>query len=106
LDTLSRAEVPRKVSKCSTMRPSTNPSAAVRSWSSASGRAPAIQAAQRSTSLRGQRQLAADDHVAEIQPAAGREHAPDLAECLVLVGREVDDAVGDHEVDARVVHRQ
>ena len=50
--TLALAEVPRKVSNRSTIRPSDNPTEVASSTSSASSRAPPIHAAQRSASLR------------------------------------------------------
>ena len=39
-------------------------------------------------------------------PPAGLEHAQRLAKHLGLLGRQVDDAVGDHEVDRAVRDRQ
>ena len=39
--------------------------------------------------------------VAHADPAAGSEDPGDLAEHGTLVGRQVDDAVADHDVDAR-----
>ena len=45
------------------------------------------------------------DRVGDHQPSAGPQHAEGLAEDLLLVGREVDDAVGDDDVDRGVGHR-
>ena len=45
------------------------------------------------------------DHVGDGEAAAGAQHARGLAEDLRLVGGEVDHAVGDHDVDARVGQR-
>ena len=50
--------------------------------------------------------LGVDDDVGELQPAAGAQDAVDLVEHRVLVGHEVDHAVGDHDVDAAVLERQ
>jgi hypothetical protein len=46
------------------------------------------------------------DDVGDLQAPTGPEHAEGLAEDGVLVGGEVDDAVGDDEIGARVVDRQ
>ena len=40
------------------------------------------------------------DDVGDPDPAAGPQNARDLGHHLVLLGREVDDAVRDHDVDA------
>ena len=47
-----------------------------------------------------------DDDVGDLQPAARAQDAIDLVEDDVLVGQEVDDAVGDDDVDRRVLDRQ
>jgi hypothetical protein len=41
-----------------------------------------------------------DRHVGDLEPAAGAEHTEDLREDGVLVRNEVDDAVGDRDVEA------
>ena len=45
------------------------------------------------------------DDVADPDPAAGLQHAGDLGEDRGLVGREVDDAVADDDVDRGVAER-
>src|SRR4051812_18531881 len=45
------------------------------------------------------RDLLVDDHVGDLEAAAGLEDAVDFVQDGVLVGHEVDDAVGDHDVD-------
>ena len=50
--------------------------------------------------------LVADEDVGELKPAAGPQDAVDLGEDRVFVGDEVDDAVGDHEVDRFVLERE
>jgi len=40
------------------------------------------------------------------EPAAGAQDAVDLGEDRLLVGYEVDDAVGDHDVDRLVLERE
>ena len=52
------------------------------------------------------RDLPLGDDVGERQPAAGAEHARDLGEHAALVGREVHDAVRDHDVERAGVERQ
>jgi hypothetical protein len=47
-----------------------------------------------------------DDDVGDLQPAARAQDAIDLPEHGVLVGHQVDHAVGDHDVDRAVLHRQ
>src|SRR5690606_14921175 len=42
------------------------------------------------------------DDVGHLQASAGAQHAEGFGEDLVLVGAEVDDAVGDDDVDGRV----
>src|SRR5690606_41167492 len=44
--------------------------------------------------------------VGELQPAAGPEHPPDLAEHGALVRTQIDDAVGDHHVSPAVLDRE
>ena len=46
------------------------------------------------------------DDVCEVEAPAWLEHTVDLVEHASLVRRQVDHAVGDHHVDALVVHRQ
>ena len=48
------------------------------------------------------RRLAREDDVGRPQPPARLQHAMSLAQDGVLVGREVDDAVGDDDVERRV----
>jgi hypothetical protein len=43
--------------------------------------------------------LVADEDVGELQPPAGLQDAVDLRKDRLLVGHEVDDPVGDHDVD-------
>ena len=43
--------------------------------------------------------LVVDHDVGDLQPAAGAQDAIDLVENGVLIGHEVDDAVGDHDID-------
>jgi hypothetical protein len=50
--------------------------------------------------------LVADEDVGELEPTAGTQHAVDLREHRILVGDEVDDAVGDHDVDRFVFERE
>src|SRR5438132_2579380 len=45
-------------------------------------------------------------HVCELHSSAGPQHAKDLCEDSVLVRNEIDDAVGDDNVDARVAERK
>src|SRR5438874_12416915 len=52
------------------------------------------------------RQLIRHHDIRVEEPAAGLEHAEDLAEGDRLVGGEVQDAVGDDHVGARVLERQ
>ena len=40
-----------------------------------------------------------DDDVADLDPTAGTEHAPNLLHRAYLVRSQVDDAVADHDVD-------
>mmetsp|Transcript_45287 Transcript_45287/g.142010 ORF Transcript_45287/g.142010 Transcript_45287/m.142010 type:complete len:277 (-) Transcript_45287:386-1216(-) len=49
------------------------------------------------------REAAVGVDVAEVELAASGEHAVDLAEDARLVGGEVDDAVGDHQVEGLVL---
>src|SRR6516164_4702326 len=51
-------------------------------------------------------ELALNGDVGEIKPAAGAKHAMNLAEYLRFVRREIDDTVGQNDVDALVVNRQ
>ena len=71
------------------------------------GIAPAMQAAHSSTlrRVRSFSGLAADD-VGERQPPARPQHARGLGEHACLDRREVDHAVRDHDVEARVVERE
>ena len=74
---------------------------------SASSSAPAIQPVQRSM-LRRPSSLTGFWIVTSaiwMRPP-GREHAEELGEDGVLVGDQVDDAVRDHDVEARVRERQ
>ena len=48
-------------------------------------------------------QLGRADDVGDREPAAGAQHARSLREDRWLVGREVDHAVGDHDVDRCVL---
>jgi hypothetical protein len=50
--------------------------------------------------------LVADEDVGELESAAGTQDAVDLGEHRILVGDEVDDAVGDHHVDRFVLERE
>jgi len=52
------------------------------------------------------RQRTVQHYVADDHPPAGRQHAIYLAEYPGLVGREVDDAVGDHHIHAGVLDGQ
>ena len=47
-----------------------------------------------------------DHDVGDLQAPARAQHPVDLVEHRVLVGHEVDDAVGDHDIDRRVGERQ
>ena len=74
---------------------------------SPSRRAPAIQPVQRSMRLRASSETSWWMHdVGELQSAAGSQDAVDLVEHRVLVGHEVDDPVGDHDVDRAVGERE
>ncbi len=55
---------------------------------------------------RSESELPGHRHVREEEPPSGREHPEDLSEDLVLVGREVQNAVRDHDVHAAVRNRQ
>jgi hypothetical protein len=72
----------------------------------------------RSVPVRGDRAVAAldrwrgpvvgavTDDVADPHPAARTQHTGDLAEHNLLVGRQNDHAIGDHDVDRFVVERE
>ena len=73
---------------------------------SSSSSAPATQPTQSSMLRRiCRRHLAAHDDVGDGEAAARLEHAEGLAQHAVLVGREVDDAVGDDDVHRVVGQR-
>ena len=61
---------------------------------------------QRDVAARALDQLALGDDVGDREPAAGAQRARRGAEHARLVGREVDDAVGDHDVDAAGLDRR
>ena len=83
-------------------------SPAPRAWPrySSSPSAPATQPTHSSMLLPDRRRhLAAHDHVGDGEAAARLQHAERLAQHAVLVGREVDDAVRDDDVDRVVGQR-